>query len=164
VKIGLWGFGFLAVVASAAFSAPAQAAEASFGGQVSYGFGLSDDDGDAQLGIGGRVVLDLSDQKAGVEAIGSFDYFFPEEVLGVDLSYWEINANLVYNLSPMGSLRPYVGAGLNLAHASAEGFDGETDAGLNVLGGLKLSRHVFVEARVELGGGEQAVLSAGYRF
>ena len=163
MRIGLWGAGFLVAATVTALAAPAQAVDASFGGQLSYGFGLSDEDGDAALGIGGRVVLDLGEQKPGLEAIGSFDYFFPSEE-GVDLSYWEINANLVYNLSPMGNVRPYAGAGLDLAHASVEGFDGRTDAGLNLVGGLKLSRNVFVETRIELGGGEQVVLSAGYRF
>jgi opacity protein-like surface antigen len=168
MKLGLWGAGLAMALMATAFAAPvAQAAELRFGPQGDYGFGLDDEDGDAQFGVGGRVVADLSNHKRGVEGIASFDYFFPEEVPGADTTYWEINGNLAYNLHVKGSLRPYLGAGLNLAHASASvaGFSAsDTDLGVNVLGGLKLNRNVYVEGRIELSGGKQLVFTAGYLF
>lgn len=171
----------LAAVLSAAASAEAQ--NTRFGPQASFGVG---GDADAGIGLGGRVVLDLKNTRPGLALVGSLDYFpSPDgaaEGLGVkvDVSYLELNANLTHTFGERrGRVRkakatrmaPYAGLGLNIARAASsikgEGIDtssSEIDLGLNVLGGLKVTYNVFVEARAELGGGEQLMLTAGYVF
>jgi opacity protein-like surface antigen len=158
-----------AAVLFSTMAIPASAAErpVRFGVQGSWA-------NDADFGIGARVDVGLADKRAGLGAVGSFDYFFPSddelELLDVDVTYWEANANLTYTLS--GDLAPYVGAGLNIAHASAglgiEDFtvadESETDVGLNLLGGVRLSDRIFAEARIELGGGEMFIVTAGFMF
>lgn len=145
--------------------APTAEAQISFGAQGSYG-------GDTDLGVGARVELPLSSIHEQLSAAGSFDYFFPD---GFD--YFEVNANGLFSI-PMegGSLMPYVGAGLNYARidVSVSGPFGTvggstSEIGLNVLGGSKFgggdsSLTPFAEARFELSGGEQFVLTGGVLF
>jgi opacity protein-like surface antigen len=68
-------------------------------------------------------------------------------------------------------LKPYVGGGLNIAHASASALGttaSDTKAGLNLLGGttFKVKGQVvpFVEARGIIGGGKQVMFAGGVRF
>ena len=130
---------------------------------------------DADLGVGVRLQVGLADFHEGLRGIASFDYFFPGEdaeigLASIDTTYWEANANLTYTLK--GDLAPYVGAGLNIAHASVGlgvgdvdlGDASETDLGINILGGVRLSDRFFGEAKLELGGGEQFVVTAGVLF
>ncbi|MBN2369788.1 MAG: outer membrane beta-barrel protein [Vicinamibacteria bacterium] len=145
-------------------SVDARAAEKTLSGglQVSYAE-------DTDLGIGVRGIYNLENVMSGMEAIGSFDYFFPstEEGFDVDVSYWELNLNVVYNINlENSSIKPYTGAGLNYAHASVEG-SSESDVGLNILGGAVFgtgSIKPFIEAKIEAGGGEQFIVSGGVRF
>jgi opacity protein-like surface antigen len=141
-------------------------------------FGLQGNWADeADFGVGARVQFDLDDVYRGLGAVASFDYFFPEdddlvESLGVDTdtTYWEVNANATYTLR--GRIAPYFGAGLNLAHGSVDldvgrfelENEGDTELGVNLLGGVRFARHLFAEGRIELGGGEQFVLTAGFVF
>lgn len=134
--------------------------QAHLGGQIS----VADD---ADFGIGGRIVFDLL-QRADLEFIGSFDWFFPDEPPGEDRDYWELNGNVAYffDLESAPSVAPYLGGGLNIAHASRDGAS-DTDGGINILGGARFSQSPvkpFVELRIELGGGEQFVLSGGLVF
>jgi hypothetical protein len=139
-----------------------------FGVQGNYGE-------ETDFGVGVRMAVDFGDVHDGLGAAASFDYFFPDDdgdfaAIGADVTYWEVNGNLLYTLR--GSLAPYVGAGLNLSHKNVEVEVGDvpvadrdaTEAGLNVVGGLRLGRNVFAEARLELGGGEQLVVTAGFLF
>lgn len=118
---------------------------------------------DVDLGLGGRAVFNVGDP-GGWEGIGSFDVFFPDS----DIDYWELNGNLVYNF-PVEETRtffPYLGGGLNVAHASAGTAD-DTELGLNLVGGGKFDAEgmtPFVEARVEIEGGEQFVITGGLLF
>ena len=142
-------------------------------GQIGVGAQLSWAD-DAEFGLGARAVVDLTPFTNGLEAIGSFDYFFPDQPLGADIDYWEINANLAYLFRGVPSLAPYLGGGLNVAHASVSvdalgvpvgGSD--TELGLNLLGGARINLgrvKPFAEMRVELGGGEQFVIAGGVLF
>jgi hypothetical protein len=89
------------------------------------------DEGDFGLGargeFGGNLALVLS-----------FDYYFPEDDLG-DLTFYELNGNLIYNF-PTGSVRPYIGGGAGISRVSFDSdfFDDDaTELGFNVLGGLK---------------------------
>jgi opacity protein-like surface antigen len=132
---------------------------------------------DVDLGLGGRVVFRPGKAKpvADFEGVASFDFFFPGENLG----YWELNFNALYVIpSVKGSVKPYAGGGLNVAHASVDDiqifgttFPGasDTDIGFNVIGGMKFELQTaamepFAEVKFELGGGEQFVLTGGLRF
>lgn len=128
---------------------------------------------ETDLGIGARVGVELPTPNLPLEAMASFDYFFPSGTAGADMTYWEINGNLVYKIPVKNSaVSPYAGAGLNLAHASIDnipfvGTASSTDMGLNLLGGARFKAgniSPFGEARFTLGGGEQFVLTGGVMF
>lgn len=145
-------------------AAPADA-QVHFGPQASFA-------DDADFGIGARVVAGVPDY-AGFEAVGSFDYYFPD---GFD--YWELNGNVLYNFELEGesSVRPYAGGGLNIARFESDvddvpGVDvdtGNTEVGLNLVGGTKFATDAtttpFVEAKFEVSGGEQFVIQGGLLF
>jgi opacity protein-like surface antigen len=132
-------------------------AQTRFGIQGSFG-------DDADFGIGARVRVPVVSISPAFAVIGSFDYFFPDG----PVDYWEINANASYTIPGVrGNIMPYAGGGLNIAHASVSGFS-NTDAGLNLMGGLNFRTSgrlmPYAEIRVELGGGEQFVLTGGLYF
>jgi hypothetical protein len=141
-------------------------AQIGLGGQLSWA-------DDADLGIGARGTLGVPTQIGQLEVIAALDYFFPDQVAGIDVSYWELNTNLVYMFRvPTPVVAPYAGAGLNFAHASVStdlpgvGFS-DTELGLNLLGGAKFnvgSVTPFAELRLELDGGEQFVITGGALF
>ena len=158
------------------------AAPAALDAQVHLGGQLSVAD-DADFGLGARATFGLPTPTP-LEIIATADYFFPDGAAGVDINYWEINANLVYLFKISGSIvAPYAGGGLNFAHASVStdlsglGVElpgelstserSDSDVGLNLLGGAKFnvgSITPFGELRFELNGGEQVVLSGGVLF
>jgi len=130
---------------------------------------------DVDFGIGARGVMGLQSlfPRTPLDAIVSFDYFFPSHPSGTSAHYWEINGNVAYRFRvPRSSLGPYAGGGLNIAHASASAGGvsvSDTKAGLNLLGGttfkLKGSNLTpFVEARGEIGGGKTFIITGGVRF
>lgn len=137
-------------------------AQVSVGPQVSIA-------NDVDLGVGGRAMFGLSGPwKLG----GSFDYFFP----GSNVTYWELNGNAYYNLElpDVSAFSPYAGGGLNIARTSVDGAGtgsfsaSTTDVGLNLAGGARfpVSGNVapFAEVRLEVGGGEQLVVTGGLLF
>ena len=136
-----------------------------FGVQGSWG-------DDVDFGVGGRFELDLENALSSEPPfsrtfiIGAFDYFF-QDCDPFDCSYWELNGNLAVPFgSADASVDPYAGAGINIARGSVEDFD-NTEVGLNLLGGLKFPLggvSAFGEARIELGGGEQFVITGGILF
>jgi hypothetical protein len=139
-------------------------AQVRFAPQVSYG-------DDADLGVGGRVNFGLSNTfgSPGFFGTASFDYFFP----GNDVNYWELNGNIGWAIPGVrGNVKPYVGSGLNYGHVSIDNCSGagcgDSDVGLNLMGGLNFMTQSkvapFLEARLELGGGEQFVLTGGLYF
>jgi len=140
------------------FCVPSSASgQALFGAEALFGT-------DTDFGLGARVHLDLG-TTAPLEFQGGFVLFFPDG----PVDYWEINANLWYNIETSGgsTALPYLGGGLNIGHVSAgEGFD-ETDLGVNLGGGVKFgytNTIPFLEARVTLGGVEQFVIGGGVLF
>lgn len=148
-----------AALAAASFALPGAApGQAHFGPQLS----LAED---RELGLGGRALVNISDYE-GWEGVGSFDLFFPDG----DVDYWELNGNVLYNfpVEPTRSFFPYLGGGINIARLDAEGADeGDTAVGLNVVGGGKFDAEgvtPFVEARIEIEGGEQFVFTGGLLF
>ncbi len=109
--------------------------------QMQYGAQLSFGD-DIDLGVGGRVGLSLDKYMEKLDGAVSFDFFFP----GESQSFWTINANAHYPI-PLegGSLMPYAGAGLGIAHYTID-FDSpfidnynETKFNLNLIAGTKFS-------------------------
>ena len=157
-------------------AAPAEA-QLAFGPQLSFGT-------DSDLGIGARVEVPVGHMVsstgvfAAMKMIGSFDYFFIDCGDGVsddvDCSYWELNANAAVPI-PVEGFSPYAGAGLNVGHAAVDfeddAFDdfdsSDTEAGVNLLGGINFpvgGMAAFAEGRLELGGGEQFVITAGVLF
>jgi hypothetical protein len=90
--------------------------------------------------------------------VSSFDYFFPEG----PLNYWEVNGNLINIFAiPNVQAAGYFGGGLNIANATNGASN--TRVGANLLAGIRLpgAFRPFLEGRLELGGGEQFVLTAG---
>jgi hypothetical protein len=55
--------------------------------------------GDTDIGVGARTIVGLGGVVRGFETFGSFDYFFPSDDIGADITYWEVNANLVYRVN-----------------------------------------------------------------
>jgi hypothetical protein len=129
--------------------------------QASYG-------DDVEFGVGGGVTFGLGSltTNSGIRAEATFDYFFP----GNDLTYWEINGNALMDIKSVPSL--YVGAGINYANFGVDcDICGDidldsSDIGLNLLAGWNFagSKGPFVQAKFEVGGGEQLVISGGIRF
>lgn len=128
-------------------------------------FGLQASVGeDVDLGLGVRYenrMLGMFPESPNLRFALSFDRFFPDGLR----SYWEVNAN-VFNLFQAQNARvaPYLGGGLNVAHMSNGGSD--TDVGVNLLGGVRLPGRYrpYLEARIELGGGERLVVTGGWLF
>ena len=140
-------------------------AQVALGGQLSWAE-------DADLGVGARGTFGLP-TTVPLEIHGSVDYFFPSDISGASITYWEANANLVYKFQiPASPVAPYAGAGLNLAYVSVDiGIPdvdtSTTEIGLNLLGGAMFNLGPitpFGEMRFEVNGGEQFVISAGALF
>jgi opacity protein-like surface antigen len=148
--------------------AAAPAPRTTFGPELSLGT-------ETDLGLGARLVFGLRSlfPRTPIDGQVGFLYFFPGGPAGANLTYWEINGNVAYRIPGVrGTLAPYVGGGLSIAHASVEipGFasGSTTDLGLNLLAGttfrVKSTMIPFAEARGTVGGGEQLVISGGLRF
>ena len=131
--------------------------------QVSYGDA-------SDLGLGARVAFGIEQWGPRIEGHVSFDWFFPDNP---DIGYLEVNANAVYRfiLEGTSAVTPYAGGGFNFARSSFDlsgspfvSNDSEIDIGLNLLGGIQIELteiSPFIEGRIELSGGEQAVLTGG---
>lgn len=121
---------------------------------------------DTDAGIGARVLGNIED--ANLEAVGSFNYYFPDdEGPGDDVSFWEVNANLFYHfhLPETSNVLPYLGGGLNVSRLSNGASD--TEAGLNLGGGFRFPLEdvsPYVEGRFVAGGHDQVVLTLGLMF
>lgn len=169
----------LAVVALVPTQAAAQrraAARPATSSAEKTSFGLQLDVGtQTDFGIGGRAVFGLQSLFPGtpLDGIVSFDYYFPSAQAGVTNHFWEINGNLAYRLRvpARSSFRPYLGGGLNIAHAStstATASGSSTDADLNILGGTTIKVRgtltPFLEIRGVVGNANQVVFTGGIRF
>lgn len=113
---------------------------------------------ETDFGVGGRLLANI--ESANLEFAGSADLYFPEG--GTD--YWELNGNLFYHfhLPETPSVLPYLGGGLNVANFSNG--TTETEAGLNLGGGLRFPLadvSPYVEARTVVGDADQSVLTFG---
>lgn len=143
-------------------------AQVDIGAQGSWG-------DDSDFGVGARLTIGIPSAAVPIAVIGSFDWFFPSQPTGIDLTYWEANGNVVF-MFPIQDprFRPYGGLGLNVARIESKvdpavGTPGltsfeETNLGLNLLVGALLDvgkLKPYGEARFQIEGGKQFVLTAG---
>jgi opacity protein-like surface antigen len=163
------------IAALLALGGTGDAAAQRFGLQASYA-------DDTDFGAGARIEIPFALSDAGVLSrafgVGSFDWYFPdcENFVGlgdteIDCSYWEINANIAVPFTVAASVTPYAGAGVNVARVSVSAEneigdfdDSETEIGANLLGGLRFplgGLAMYTEARAELGGAKQFVITVG---
>lgn len=130
---------------------------------------------DFELGVGARYEHSLTNTfsqnppMSNAFFIGQFDYYLDPCDPG-DCTIFELNPGIAVPLNAT-NLRPYLGAGLNIARISVDmgsfGTASNTEVGLNLLGGLKFGlggMQAYSEARLSLGGGEQFALSFGLLF
>jgi len=115
-------------------------------------------------GVGGR--LGMVDPEGGDSTLGvGFHVEFAKPGsrwhISPEILYWKddplrdvnVNLNVYYHFLPPGRITPYLGAGggLHFYDLDVEGVDGETDPGLNLLGGFRFplsnNAHLFAEAR-----------------
>lgn len=153
----------LGLVAVAPSSAQAQVG---FVVQGSYGFDIE------EFAVGGGINTAIGSltETQGIRLEATFDYY----LVGDGVKSWEVNGNLLKDIPAIANL--YVGAGVNYVHASydcgslCDAFDvddSNSEVGLNILGGYRLGAGKaapFVQARFSLGGGEQLVVTGGFRF
>lgn len=169
----LASLGLLAVLAAPS-SAAAQGARLSYIVQGSYGGDIAGT-GEGAMGLGGGIGFPLAKRDAGggVRGVATFDWYFPKDVTinttALTPTYWEFNINGVLDVPSVRGL--YVGSGINYTTYSLDGTyftnAGGTELGINLLSGLKLGRGrgaPFAQARFELGGGKQLVLTGGLEF
>lgn len=166
----LRGFAAGAALALAAAVATPSAAHAQLGFVVQGSYGLDYE----ALGVGGGVRFGLGSltAKNGIRAEATFDYFLTDDPLTV----WEVNGNALMDIKSVKGL--YAGAGINYTHSSIDdnGVCGafgvacdlsNSDVGLNLIGGMNFGSskaRPFAQARLELGGGSQLILTGGIRF
>lgn len=130
---------------------------------------------DLELGVGGGVNFDVTTLSSGrmIRGEATLDYYF--DVGGYDFggfgspdaTAWEINANGMIDITSFPGL--YAGAGAHLGDFSFSDCDlceSDSELGLNILAGWKFSgaKGPFVQAKLELGGFEQLVITGGVRF
>lgn len=126
------------------------------------------------LGIGGRVTVDLSPKLIPVMIAGSYDHFWPLDTFTRARDYWEVNVNAlfiqrVFRVGTAGYASGYFGVGLNIANPSVTMRDSgdkssDTNVGLNLLGGTKY--HVgrvspYLDVGITFWGAEQAKFTFG---
>lgn len=150
-------------VAASLVAAPPAEAQVDLGPQVLY----NDDLADGTVGIGARASFGVPTVGLNVRADGNF--FFPDCGPTVDCDFWEIVANVTYNVAPVSPASPYLGGGLAFQQLTGGGGDVD-DTGFNILGGVELGGILPLNAFGELsyrimdGFSNQFVLSAGVLF
>lgn len=129
---------------------------------------------DFEFGAGAGLTFGLGSltTNSGIRGEATFDYYF--DVGGfdfgttdIDAKAYEINANALMDIKSVMGL--YVGAGAHYGSFSFSDCDfceSDSEIGLNLLGGWNFSgaKGPFVQAKFELGGFEQLVITAGFRF
>lgn len=134
--------GFLAVLATSAWTAPAHSYGLSGAG---LRLGTTDpENADASLAGGGHLEF---------EEAGSRVHIMPSVLFWSNSGLTDVNPNfdLYYHFAPSGRVSPYLGAGAALHMYSADGpGDPGTDVGLNLFGGALFpmgSSRLFAELR-----------------
>jgi hypothetical protein len=155
---------FSTLAALLVLTAPAAAID--FGAQLIYG-------DDTDIGIGGRIEIPTPDVREQTRLAFDFNWYFPDESPGVDLTFWEIDANWLHAVGTATEGAPayYLGGGLNFAYSSVDyefgGDDSDKDLGINFLGGVEMplgAVSVIGELRITIAGSEQYTLGVGLLF
>ncbi|MFO8002105.1 MAG: outer membrane beta-barrel protein [Marinilabilia sp.] len=156
----------LAISASAQFQV---------GGGLTIGTkaGGYDDDGDEKLGIGVNLRGDYGINESWSVAPG-FTFFFPSGPEGVDVTYWQLNADAHYHFHEEEGMGIYALGGLNYSYVKIESdYDGgefgsfsfsadDSEIGLNL--GIGTSMAPFYGELKYDTAFEQIALSAGIMF
>lgn len=141
------------------------AAAIDIGGQLIYG-------DDTDVGLGARVEIATPDLLEDTRIAADFNWYFPDDPPGTDLTIWETNLNWLLQVagSP-DDAAAYLGGGLNFVWSSVDydggGDDSDRDLGVNFLGGGSVpmgGATAFGEIRITIGGSEQYTLAAGVLF
>ena len=159
----------VAVACLALGAAGSARAQTHFGPELSWG------SNSIGVGIGARLELGLAKMIPGaknLDAVGTFDYFFPSSGYGVSPSYWELGLGGQYHFTiPGAKVLPYAGAGLAIAHSSVTvlGISGSaTNVGLNLFGGTAFQPlgkvTPFVQLRLELQSSSAFFIQGGVLF
>ncbi|MCI0436379.1 MAG: porin family protein [Gemmatimonadetes bacterium] len=144
-----------------AFGTSTAAAQVRFGPHLSWG-------DEADLAIGGKLLFGLADVAGegsrNLEGSASLDWFLDCE----DCSYFEVTGGVLYRFDIGETARPYAGGGLNWGRISYDtntpGFSSDSEIGLAAMGGIQFplgNFTAYTDARITLGGFEQAVISFG---
>ncbi|MCK6616655.1 MAG: porin family protein [Cyclobacteriaceae bacterium] len=114
-----------------------------------------------ELGLGVNGEFGINDK---VAIAPSFIYWLPED----PVSWWEFNVNAMYYFNKSGSADFYGLAGINLFSAKVEGFDGNSEVGINLGVGANFNIgknwEPFTELKFVLGDADQLGLFFGARF
>lgn len=141
-----------ALAVGATTSAQAQTQRSHFGPRISYNFDAS------AVGLGAQLSVPVARH---LEFYPSLDVFLVDHgsLLG-------INADIKYRIGRADVSWLYVGTGLNIARASADG-NSASNAGLNLFVGAESLTgriHPFGELRFTVADGSTAQLAAGLNF
>ena len=181
MRTAITALGLSATLLLAGVSAEAQGLRV--GAAANLGTGLRDpylteDGGDANRGLGVRVIWELGLEHEGLGLFGAVDVFEAKgsetfidpttfETFTIGGRYWEFNAGALYARGSR-KFKMYLGLGFNLANDTLdENYittfqDSDAlDIGGSVTLGARVYEHVFVESRVHIRGGGQAILSVG---
>ena len=139
--------------------APSALAQGGIALKPYLGYNLEDGAG-LLVGIGTELAapFDLGGLVLSIQP--GIEYHFLDDAPGVDVSYIQLDGNLVASFATPGApIAPYAGAGLAVGFSSVDiegiGSDSSTDLGLNVLGGAEFPGALgfgspFAQARLTL--------------
>lgn len=137
------------------------------GGMVAYGTEIE------SIGLGVNAEFPVMEN---FTIAPSFLYYFPKEEAGIDMEWWELNANANYYFVNNESIGFYGLAGLNYSNVSidyggmfggtADASDGEFGLNLGAGANFEIGSSIipFAEARYVIIDGGQLVIGAGVKF
>lgn len=153
--------GIVLAIVLFASGATSAAAQVRFGPHLSWG-------DNADFAIGGKLLFGLADlageDTKNLEGSVALDWF--PDCNGC--SYFEATAGVLYRFDIGETALPYAGGGLNWGRISYDtnvpGFGADSEIGLAAMGGIRFplgNLTAYTDARITLGGAEQAVISFG---
>lgn len=153
------------------FMATAASAQFKVGGGLTIGTeaGGIDDDGDEKIGIGLNLRGDYAFNESWSVAPG-FTFFFPSAPDGVDITFWQLNADAHYNFGAEGDFGFYALGGLNYSYVKIDwgnneywgGSSDDSEIGLNLGAGATMQQF-YGELKYDTAF-EQLALSVGIMF
>jgi hypothetical protein len=158
----------VALAAVLSFGAAGVAAAAPIG--VGPRLSIELDDSNFAIGVEGRFALVQIASSVRFDLRPFFDYYFiDDEGTGLDITVFGFGADAIFAFS-VGNpvVEPYAIGGLQLGYGKVEGFDSETDFGVNLGGGAKFlttgTVQPFVELRISVGDFDPILLTGGVLF